>query len=99
MRTATALLLLTTLVLPASARADPSPRPTTDVTRMVTDDCARARKAGKTCVIEVQAEDIAGTTPSAGGLAVQVISFGPARSLIRLRHDFIPEIVKAADDL
>jgi len=85
------------VVLPVSAVAEPSPA--TDVTRMVTDDCARARKAGKTCVLDVAAEDVGGTTPTAGDTGLRLLTFGKAGSLIRVRHDFIPEIVKAAEDL
>jgi hypothetical protein len=95
MRTVVAAMLLTCLGLPALA--DPSP--TTDVTKMVTDDCSRARKAGKTCVLDVPPEDVGGQTPTAGDTGTRVIVFRPQGSLIRLRRDFIPEIVKSAEDL
>jgi hypothetical protein len=97
MRPALALAIWTSLILPASVHADP--KPARDVTRMVTDDCARARKAGKTCVLEVPPEDVNGTVPGGSDVSVGIITFGTAASLIRLRHDFIPEIVKAAEDL
>jgi len=97
MRLVVAVVMLTSVVLPVSVFADPSPA--TDVTKMVTDDCARARKAGKTCVLEVPAEDVGGTTASAGDIGLRILRFGKQPSLIRVRHDFIPEIVKAAEDL
>lgn len=97
MRLVVAVVMLTSVVLPVSVFADPSPA--TDVTKMVTDDCARARKAGKTCVLDVAAEDVGGTTPTAGEIGLRILTFGKAGSLIRVRHDFIPEIVKAAEDL
>jgi len=97
MRTVVALMMLTSVVLPASVFADPSP--TSDVTKMVTEDCARARKAGKTCVLDVPAEDVGGSSPTAGDTGTRILIFGKQASLIRIRHDFIPEIVKAAEDL
>ena len=97
MRLVVAAVMLTSVVLPVAVFADPSPA--TAVTRMVTDDCARARKAGKTCVLEVPAEDVGGTSPAAGDVGLRLLTFGKADSLIRVRHDFIPEIVKAAEDL
>jgi len=97
MRLVVAVVMLTSVALPVSVFADPSPA--TDVTRMVTDDCARARKAGKTCVLDVAAEDVGGTTPTAGDIGLRLLTFGKAGSLIRVRHDFIPAIVKAAADM
>jgi hypothetical protein len=75
----------------------PSPAAGTD--QMVTDDCAKARKAGKTCVLEVPPEPVTGGVPTAGEIRIRVAGFQPNASLIRLRADFIPEIAKAADDL
>jgi hypothetical protein len=66
---------------------------------MVTDDCARAREAGKTCVLEVPAEDVVGAAPGVTELRIGIRGFGTAASLIWLRRDFLPEIVKAAEDL
>lgn len=97
-------LAIVTVMFPLSAAADPDraprrPAPATDSSRMVTDDCAIARKAGKTCELDVPAEDVGGKTPVADDIGVRIARFGTAQSLIRLRRDFIPEIVKAADDL
>jgi hypothetical protein len=99
-------LLVAALVLaPSLAAADakaPPPRAdrTADPAKMKTDDCARARKQNKTCVIDMgKAEDITGSTPTAGGSAVGIVTFGTAGSLIRIRRDFITEIIKTAEDL
>ena len=97
MRTVVAALMLSSVVLPALVWADPNPR--TDVTKMVTEDCARARKAGKTCVLDVPPEDVGGSAPAAGDVGTRILIFGTETSLIRLRQDFLPEIVKAAEDL
>jgi len=97
MRAAFAVSLLAFAVTSAAARADPAPA--RDASRMVTDDCARARKAGKTCVLDVPAEDVGGSRPMAGDFSITLVQFDPKGSLIRVRHDFLPEIVQAAEDL
>jgi hypothetical protein len=94
MRSVTSVALLISLSLSAPALADPKPSD-----RMVTDDCALARKAGKTCVLEVPPEEIGGKVPTADEIAIRALQFTRPGSLIRVRQDFIPEIVKAADDL
>jgi hypothetical protein len=97
------LLVATLLLAPALAAADDAPAPapsrTTDVAKMKNDDCARARKANKTCVLDMGGESLEATTPTAGGAAVGVVTFGKAASLIRIRRDFITEILKSAEDL
>ena len=103
MRTA-AFVLTVAFAVPASVFADPKPETgvssaRTDVTRMVTDDCARARKAGKTCVLDVPPEDVDGQAPEAGDVRTRILIFETQTSLIRIRRDFIPEIVKTAEDL
>jgi hypothetical protein len=88
------------LVTPALAAADnPPSSQTTDVAKMKNDDCARARKANKTCVLDMGGESLEATAPTAGGGAVGVVTFGKATSLIRIRRDFITEILKTAEDL
>ena len=96
MRSVTSVALLISLIVPGSVLGDPKP---TDVTRMVTDDCALARKAGKTCVLEVPPEEVGGKVPTADEIAIRALRFDRPGSLIRVRRDFIPEIVKATDDL
>jgi hypothetical protein len=99
------LLVAALLLAPALAAADAkSPPPpanrTADPAKMKTDDCARARKQNKTCVIDMgKAEDITGSAPTAGGSTVGLVRFGAAASLIRIRRDFITEILRAAEDL
>ncbi len=98
------LLVATILLAPALAAADdPAPKPatrTTDVSTMHNDDCARARKAGKTCVLSIEDGDsIEGNAPTAGGQAIGIITFTKATSLIRIRRDFITEILKSAEDI
>lgn len=94
MRSAAAVLVIS-LIVPASTLAEPRP----DASRMVTDDCALARKAGKTCVLDVPAEDIGGRVATADELTVRILGFGKAPSLVRVRRDFIPQILKTAEDL
>jgi hypothetical protein len=88
-------LLATTLLLaPTLAMAD-----TPDVTKMKADDCARARKQNKTCVLDMGTEEIQGDVKTPTGTSVGLIKFGTAASLIRVRKDFIVEILKSAEDL
>jgi len=94
MRTLAASVISASLLLPVSVLADPpppeAPKPS---------DCALARKAGRTCVLDLPPEDIAGKTPVPGEIELRILTLGSSGSLVRVRRDFIPEIVKAADDL
>lgn len=93
------LLALALLVAPAIATADtPAPK-TPDATKMASDDCARARKQNKTCVLDMGKEDVTGKTPTAGGSAINIVTYGKRESLIRIRKDFIVEILKSAEDI
>jgi len=98
-------LAISTSVLSVPAFADPAPAsrpagsPAADARRMVTDDCALARKAGKACEITLPPEDVDGGTPGPGDIHVRVLLPGTGTSLIRIRRDFIVEIVKSAEDL
>lgn len=83
----------------AVATADTAKPQTPDATKMASDDCARARKQNKTCVLDMGKEEVTGSTPTAGGAAIGIISFGRAESLIRIRKDFIVEILKSAEDI
>ena len=81
--------------LPVVASADPTP----DVQKMAADDCARARKLNKTCVLSIESEIIDGDTPK-GDLPPVVIPIDTKLgSLIRIRRDFIVEILKSAEDI
>ena len=82
------------------AAADPAPKKPADAHQMHGDDCARARQQHKLCVIDMgKGDSIESSAPTAGGSAVGVRGFPPATSLIRIRRDFIVEILKTADDL
>jgi hypothetical protein len=97
MRTSLALVLISLASFGSLAAADPTPP--TDVTRMAAGDCARARKLGKTCVLTIEDEQIEGKSPTAGQPPISVPMFADHSSLIRLRRDFIAEILKTAEDL
>jgi hypothetical protein len=92
MRTMLLTLLLSTA---PAAFADPTP----DVSKMKTDDCAQARKQNKTCVLSIEDESIEGNKPVAGETSILAIKFTQHASLIRIRRDFIQEILKSAEDL
>ena len=98
------LLLAALLLAPSLASAQntkttkPAPAPTVSSTTS-TDDCARARKAGKTCVLDIGEENIEGNGVTPSGVGVNVRQFAVLNSLIHIRKDFIPEIVKAAEDI
>ena len=90
----TALLLTS-----ATAFADAPASKPTDAARMASDDCARARKQNKTCVLDMGKEDITGNAPTAGGSAIGIVTYSKSASLIRIRKDFIVEILKSAEDI
>lgn len=90
MRTVLAALVLLT----ATAHADGN-----DTRKMADSDCARARAQNKTCVLDMGDEKIEGEPPVSSGQRVDVIKFVGASSLIHIRRDFIPEILKTAEDL
>lgn len=92
-------LLIATLLAAAPSLALAQPAKAADVETMATDDCARARKAGKTCVLSIEGESVEGTSPTAGDPSLGGITFGTHASLIRIRRDFILEILKSAEDL
>jgi hypothetical protein len=66
---------------------------------MAADDCARARKANKTCVLTIDSEIIDGDKPVSTESQISVTTFMSHASLITIRRDFIPEILKTAEDL
>lgn len=102
-------LILSSLVILSSTLAfadqphgpgKPSPSGVTvDVRTMATDDCARARKAGKTCVLDIGEESIEGQVATGTGEGFTSLPWGTSGSLIRLRHDFITEILRSAEDI
>ena len=88
-------LLLAALLVPSIAFADAP----TDVTKMKTDDCARARKANKTCVLDIGEETIEGNKVTATGSGWSARQFATMSSLIHIRKDFITEILKSAENV
>ncbi|MFN0248880.1 MAG: hypothetical protein ACKV2T_18465 [Kofleriaceae bacterium] len=101
------LLLSSLVILSSSIAFADAPAPaaptqsgrTVDVRTMATDDCARARKAGKTCVLDIGEESIEGQVATGTGEGFTSINWGSASSLIRLRRDFITEILRSAEDI
>jgi hypothetical protein len=89
------LIAAALLVAPSLTRAEPKK----DATDMHTDDCAKARKLGRECVIDMGKEDVKGEKPKNPTEDVSVATWGKAGSLIRLRKDFITEILRSAEDL
>jgi hypothetical protein len=79
------------------AAADPTPA--APPAGAGTSDCARARTAGKVCVLTIEDEKIEGSTPTGDGVSALAMTFARAGSLIRVRRDFIAEILKTAEDL
>jgi len=87
--------LLAALFVPTLAFADTTP----DVSKMKTDDCARARKANKTCVLDMGGESVEGDVIKPTGEGIDVRRFATLGSLIHIRKDFITEILKSAEDI
>lgn len=97
------LVLFSASLLPAApalaqsgAPATSPARPSGDVERMAHDDCSRARALGKTCVLTIGPEEVEGGVIRPEGEVLPVRPLGQMGSLIRLRRDFIPEILKSA---
>lgn len=85
-------------VAPVKAAASP-PAPAVPKTagQLHVDDCAKARKDNRTCVLDMGGENINGEAASGDGMQGTGIVFNPQSSLVRLRRDFIPEIIKSAE--
>lgn len=58
-----------------------------------------AKGNGKVKVYDFSADSIEGDLVKPEGIGVNVADFSKHSSLIRIRKDFIPEIVKSAEDL
>jgi hypothetical protein len=90
------LLLLVVLAGPVAA----DPTPARDVRAMHVDDCARARKANKPCVIDMgKGENVEGNGVVPTGSGILAIESAQHPSLLPIRRDFIVEILKTAEDL
>jgi hypothetical protein len=83
--------------VPTYAFAQPSL--SSDPLKMHTDDCARARALGKTCVLDIPAEEIEKGVVRPEGVVVDARGYSDHKSLIRIRFDFINEILKSANDI
>jgi hypothetical protein len=88
------ILLAALVLVPTLAFAD-----TPDAHKMNNDDCSRARKQGKTCVLDMGTETLEGFVGKNEGERVEILTFSKSASLIRIRRDFIVEILKSAEDL
>ncbi len=89
------LIALAFLLAPALASADPP----TSAEAMHTDDCAKATKAHKACALDITGEDITADRPVTTESPMTFRKFADMGSLIRIRHDFIVEILRTAEDL
>jgi hypothetical protein len=87
--------LLVLMLLTAPALADPAK----SAESMHSDDCARARAQKKTCVLDMKGEDLKGDGVTPDGSTVRVVETTKQPSLIKLRKDFIVEIIRSAEDL
>jgi hypothetical protein len=88
-------ILIALLLVPAIAAAAPAKT----AEQKHSDDCAAARKANRTCVIDMGKEELTGDKPVATGTSVGVIKIEKEPSLLPLRTDFIVEIIRSAEDL
>src|SRR2546423_15698579 len=86
--------LLVLMMLTAPALANPK---TKAPEAMHADDCARARKQGKTCVLDMTDEKVQGNAPLATGSGVSVIDPGKQPGLIRLRTGFLVAVIRPAE--
>lgn len=91
------LILVLLSIAPGVALADSKPAP--DPKQMVTDDCAKAVKAHKQCVIDMGGESIDGEAPKGDGMGVVAAAFDRLGKLMHPRRDFIEEIVRTAEDI
>jgi hypothetical protein len=87
-------IILALLLLPAIAYAD-EPAPA----QGNADDCARARKLNKTCELTIGAEEVEGGVDRPAGSGFSARTWAYMNSLIHIRRDFIPEIIKSAENL
>jgi hypothetical protein len=91
------LLLAALLLVPAIASADDKQAPVP--AQGNPDDCARARKLGKVCELKFGEEDIEAGVSRPDGIGFSARDWAYMNSLIHIRRDFIPEIIKSAEDL
>lgn len=61
--------------------------------------CAAAKAAGRMCQIDIEGVTVESDRPSADGEQIVAAVWASHQSLIRVRTDFIAEILQSADDL
>ena len=88
-------IFIALLLAPALAAAAPAKT----AEQKHADDCAAARKANKTCVLDMGKEELTGDKPVGTGVGVSVIKIEKEPSLLPLRTDFIVEIIRSAEDI
>jgi hypothetical protein len=98
------LLIPVFLVATATAAfaqpAQPAPSAAPTAGDMAAQDCARARKAHKACVLTFSTGDtVDGKVPTGDGTTVTALQHGKMPSLIHVREDFRAEIIKSAEDI
>lgn len=91
-------LALFLVLVPTYALAQPTTS-SSDARQMHTDDCARARKLGKTCVIDIPPEEIEKGVVRPDTTLVDARIFSDHHSLVRIRRHFIAEILESANDV
>ena len=79
--------------------ASPAVAQQEDSRDLKTQDCARARKLGKQCVLSFEGETIEKGPITADGEGIDVRDITTFSSLIRIRSEFIAEIIRAAEDI
>jgi hypothetical protein len=89
------MIFAVVLMSSAIAAAEPS-KP---AQQLASDDCARQHTLGKNCTLTFETTDVNGDRPPSTDIGVAVMKLDRAASLIRIRRDFIPEIIKTAEDL
>jgi hypothetical protein len=88
-----AALLVALTATPALAQKE-------DARDLAAQDCSRARKAGKDCVLTFgTGETIEGGVATGEGEGIDVRDITTFSSLIRIRSNFIAEIIRAAEDI
>jgi hypothetical protein len=97
MRLATLAFAVLTAV-PSLALAGDEPLPS-QAAVVANDDCSRARALGKQCVLTIGAEEVEGGVLRPEGSVIDPRLIAQFGSLIRLRLDFIPEILRSADEV
>jgi len=97
MRRIVTALALALLSLPAFA--DPTPPAQDAVSRMSDNDCAKARAENRTCILKIEGMDVPGARPGSTDPSIGMIEFLRNHSLVKVRKDFIPEILRTAEDL